>query len=115
MQHAQHYAPLTIRNAVIPVTNFGAKLSRPLLMIGLLLGYPSLVSLGILAFSLVTFFQLITLPVEFNASSRAMRTLVDGHILRDEQEIDGYAPGSFGRCADLCGGADCLGRRSSCG
>ena len=74
VQHAQHYAPLTVRNA---------------LMIGLLLGYPSLVSLGILAFSLVTFFQLITLPVEYNASSRAMRTLVDGHILRDEQEIDG--------------------------
>ena len=81
--------PLTVRNAVIPITNFGAKLSMPLLMIGLLLGYPSLVSLGILAFSLVTFFQLITLPVEYNASSRAMRTLVDGHILRDEQEIDG--------------------------
>lgn len=89
VQHAQHYAPLTVRNAVIPITNFGAKLSMPLLMIGLLLGYPSLVSLGILAFSLVTFFQLITLPVEYNASSRAMRTLVDGHILRDEQEIDG--------------------------
>ncbi len=89
VQHARHYAPLTIRNAVIPITNFGAKLSMPLLLIGLLMGHQSLINLGILAFSLVTFFQLITLPVEFNASSRAMQTLVDGHVLRDDAEIQG--------------------------
>ncbi len=89
VQHAEHYAPLTLRNAVIPLTTFGAKLSMPLLLLGLLLGYPSLVNLGILAFALVTFFQLITLPVEFNASARAMRILTEGNILRDQQEIDG--------------------------
>lgn len=88
VQHAQAYAPLAVRNLIIPVTNFGARLSVPLILIGVLAGMSSLITLGIIGFAMVTFFQLVTLPVEFNASSRAMRTLTDDGILYDE-ELDG--------------------------
>lgn len=81
VQHATGYAPLSIRSAIIPLTNFGSRLSFPLLLIGLFLGSQNLVNIGILLFSLVTVFQLVTLPVEFNASSRALRTLEAHHIL----------------------------------
>ena len=84
-QHASHYAPLTLRNAIIPVTNIGSKLSIPLILIGLLLGSDTLAVFGVLLFSLVAVFQLITLPVEFNASSRALRTLGDRDILAGEE------------------------------
>jgi hypothetical protein len=87
VQHAEGYFPLQIRTAIIPVTNFGAKLSMPLLLLGFFLGIDSLVSIGILLFSLMTVFQFITLPVEFNASTRAMDTLSSG-VLTDD-ELDG--------------------------
>jgi hypothetical protein len=87
VQHAEGYFPLQIRTAIIPVTNFGAKLSMPLLLLGFFLGIDSLVSIGILLFSLMTVFQFITLPVEFNASTRAMDTLSSG-VLADD-ELDG--------------------------
>ena len=90
IQHAQGYAPLKLRNAIVPVTNFGAKLSTPLIILGLLLSslsysYISLSYLGILCFSLCTFFQLITLPVEFNASRRAMDSIVSQGFLYDDE------------------------------
>lgn len=85
VQHATAYAPLTIRNAIIPITNLGSSLSVPLILVGLLLNFQSLAVLGILAFATVTVFQLITLPVEFNASTRAMQTLVGENILRDDE------------------------------
>ena len=74
MQDAGDYAPLRIRAALVPVANFGAQLSWPLIIIGILLGGGSLVSLGILLFSLAVLFQIVTLPVEYNASSRAVKS-----------------------------------------
>lgn len=85
VQHATGYAPLTIRNTIIPLTNFGSTLSMPLILIGFLLNSSPLVLVGIVAFSLVTLFQLITLPVEFNASARAMRTLDADGVLNAEE------------------------------
>ena len=85
IQHATDYAPLTLRNAIIPVTNLGSQLSIPLIIAGLLFSAQPLVQIGILAFSLMVVFQLVTLPVEFNASNRAIRTLAaDGYLDRDE-------------------------------
>ena len=75
IQHARGYAPLMLRNAIIPVTNFGSKLSIPLILLGLVLGYAPLVQIGIWMFALMAIFQLVTLPVEFNASARALATL----------------------------------------
>ncbi|MBE6907648.1 MAG: zinc metallopeptidase [Ruminococcaceae bacterium] len=75
VQHATHYSPLVFRNAIIPVTNFGSKLAVPMFILGLILDMTMLSNLGILLFALVAVFQLVTLPVEFNASSRALATL----------------------------------------
>ena len=75
IQHAQGYGPLMLRNAIIPVTNFGSKLSIPLILLGLVLGLAPLVQVGIWMFALMAVFQLVTLPVEFNASARALATL----------------------------------------
>ena len=86
MQDAQGYAPLRFRSALVPVANFGAQLSWPLIIIGLLLGGSSLVSLGILLFSLAVLFQLVTLPVEYNASHRAV-TLLDSIGILQGQEV----------------------------
>ena len=88
IQHANSYAPLTIRNAIIPVTNIGSKLSIPLILLGVVMSFQPLVTVGIVAFSLMAVFQLITLPVEFNASSRALATLNGEHYL-DEEEVYG--------------------------
>ena len=84
VQHATGYGPLVIRNSIIPLTNFGSKMSMPLILLGFLLNSTMLLNLGIIAFSMATLFQLITLPVEFNASSRAMRTLSNGMMSDDE-------------------------------
>lgn len=85
VQHATGYGPLSIRNAIIPVTNFGSKLAMPLILFGLLLNSTSLLGLGIVCFAMVTLFQLVTLPVEFDASSRAMRTLSNEGILQGDE------------------------------
>jgi Zn-dependent membrane protease YugP len=87
IQHNVQYFPLTVRNAIIPITNFGSKLSMPLILLGLVLGMPSLVEFGILAFSAMVIFQLVTLPVEFDASRRAMAILqTDGILAREEAQ-----------------------------
>ena len=88
IQHANSYAPLTIRNAIIPVTNIGSKLSIPLILLGVVMSFQPLVTVGIVAFPLMAVFQLIALPVEFNASSRALATLNGEHYL-DEEEVYG--------------------------
>lgn len=90
IQDARGYAPLKLRGAVVPIANFGSQLSWPLILIGLLLGRGGhmLIQIGILLFVCAVLFQLITLPVEFNASSRAVRLLGDTGILM-EQEVDG--------------------------
>lgn len=82
IQHAKGYAPLRLRSAFVPVANFGAKLSWPLILLGLFLGsYDVLVPIGIFLFSFSVLFQLITLPVEFNASNRAVKLLAENGIL----------------------------------
>ncbi len=88
LQHAESYEPLRIRNTIIPVTNLGSQLSIPMVLIGYIMGFQPLVSIGILLFSLVTVFQLITLPVEFNASRRALDTL-ERYNMVTEQEHTG--------------------------
>lgn len=87
VQYATGYAPIKIRSAIIPITNIGSNLAMPLVLIGLLLSSPMLANLGILAFSFSTLFQLVTLPVEFNASSRAIQTLENTGA--DENEVNG--------------------------
>lgn len=82
IQDAQGYAPLRIRGAIVPVVNLGSALSWPIILIGVILSFNHfLITLGIILFSLTVAFQLITLPVEFNASSRALRILGDSNIL----------------------------------
>lgn len=88
VQYARDYAPVKVRNAVIPVSQFGAAFSWPLLMLGLLLSSQKLMLVGILLFSAAVLFQLLTLPVEFDASRRALRALEDcGRF--SETELDG--------------------------
>jgi len=87
IQHAQHYAPLKLRSAIIPITNIGSRLAIPLILLGFLFS-ETLVTVGIILFSTVTIFQLVTLPVEFNASNRALITLETDGFLYDE-ELDG--------------------------
>lgn len=86
VQHATGYGFLKLRNAIIPITNIGSTLSMPLVLIGLLFNSSTLAFAGIVLFSLVAVFQLITLPVEFNASNRALATLGSFDML-DEQEL----------------------------
>ena len=93
VQYAMGYAPIKLRAAIIPVTNFGTKIAWPLMMFGLLLSgmsyaFYNLVYVGIACFSLSLVFQLITLPVEFNASRRAVAAIEQGGILY-EDELDG--------------------------
>ncbi len=82
LQHQQGYAPLKIRTALVPAANIGSKLGIPLILIGILLGASrTLVSVGIWVFALAVLFQLVTLPVEFDASRRAVRILDSQGIL----------------------------------
>lgn len=91
VQYAQNYAPIKLRAAIIPVTNIGSQLAMPLILIGLLFSFMGnysygLVYLGIACFGLSLVFQLVTLPVEFNASRRAMQTIEQCGILTDEEQ-----------------------------
>jgi Zn-dependent membrane protease YugP len=91
VQHAVGYSPMKLRAAIIPITNIGSKLAMPLILIGVLLSafYEmsyTLVYLGIACFGLSLVFQLITLPVEFNASRRAMIAISDASILTEEEQ-----------------------------
>lgn len=85
VQHAVGYVPIKLRNAVLPVANIGSAAAMPIIVIGLLLSFEPLVSIGILLFSALVLFQLVTLPVEFNASRRALATLRDSHILEGKE------------------------------
>ncbi|MBO5050779.1 MAG: zinc metallopeptidase [Clostridia bacterium] len=75
VQYDEGYVPMKIRSAIIPATNIGSNLSLPLILLGIVFGVPALAYAGVIAFSLSTLFQLITLPVEFNASRRAMTAI----------------------------------------
>ena len=91
VQYAVGYAPIKLRAAIIPLTNFGSKLAMPLILLGILLTSlgsfsDTLIYLGIAAFGLSLVFQLVTLPVEFNASRRAISTIEDTGILTEEEQ-----------------------------
>lgn len=84
-QDAQSYAPLSIRASLVPVANFGSTLAFPLVIGGMFLNTPFLAEIGVVLFSFAVLFGLVTLPVEFNASSRAMAILKDGGYLTAEE------------------------------
>ncbi len=84
-QHAQGYAPIKIRNAILPVCNIGSTLGFPLAILGIIFSYDPLISIGLLLYSLVAVFQFATLPVEFNASKRAMQVIGNADILSPEE------------------------------
>ena len=88
IQDKESYSALVFRNAIVPVVNFSSRLSWILFFIGILISYSNLVTIGIILFSVVVLFQLVTLPVEFNASSRALKILEARGILYDK-EVDG--------------------------
>ncbi|MCI8483021.1 MAG: zinc metallopeptidase [Lachnospiraceae bacterium] len=88
IQHQKSYAPLSIRGAIVPVANFGSAIAWPLIIVGLFITSRTgslLINIGILCFSLAVLFQLVTLPVEFNASNRAIRILGETGILGEEE------------------------------
>jgi len=87
VQHAKGYVPISIRSALVPAANFGSAISWPMIVLGLVLGGGSsvLVTVGILLFSLSVLFHIVTLPVEFNASSRAVHILESSGMLGSEE------------------------------
>ena len=85
IQHKERYGPMHLRSAAVPVANIGSFLAWPMILLGLILGSVGLAQFGVFLFSFVVLFQLITLPVEFNASSRAMRILENHGILVGEE------------------------------
>ena len=85
IQHKEGYYPLKLRALSVPVANFGSKLSWPIIMVGLILGRLGIARIGVLLFAFVVLFQLITLPVEFNASKRALRILEEQDLLADTE------------------------------
>ncbi len=88
-QHSQGYVPIKVRNAIVPVCNIGSYLGIPLAFAGYFLGFEPLVLIGLGLYSLIAVFQLVTLPVEFNASSRAVKVIDETGLLRTEEEIKG--------------------------
>ena len=87
IQHSEGYAPLQFRTALVPVVNFASNASMPILILGLFLNYnPLLIQIGLIAFSMTVVFSIATLPVEFNASARAIRILEDkGFVMGEEK------------------------------
>lgn len=85
IQHQKNYGPLVLRSTLVPAANFGSTLAWPVFLLGLVLSMRPLLTVGIVLFSLAVLFQLVTLPVEFNASTRALKVLESGHILGDTE------------------------------
>src|SRR5690625_222470 len=88
IQHAEKYAFLQFRTALVPVANLGSRMSFILIIAGLIMGLANLILFGIIFMAAAVLFQLVTLPVEFNASSRAMDQLIVTGIIRNEEERD---------------------------
>lgn len=91
VQYAEHYAPIKLRAAIIPITNIGSRLAMPLILLGVILTFMEnfsylFIYLGIACFGLSLVFQLVTLPVEFNASRRAMNAIADSELLTSEEQ-----------------------------
>ncbi len=87
IQYSTDYTPIVVRNAIVPVVNIGSKLYLPLILLGFFFSFGPLITLGILAFSLIALFQLVTLPVEFDASKRALATLDNNFILEGDEIV----------------------------
>lgn len=85
IQHSVNYAPLNLRSAIVPLANLGSNLSWPLFLAGLIFSVEPLLNIGILLFSLAVLFQVVTLPVEYNASSRALKMLESTGILSPDE------------------------------
>ena len=85
VQHQVGYGPLVLRSTLVPAANFGSTLAWPVFLAGLIFSMRPLLTVGIVLFSLAVLFQLVTLPVEFNASSRALKILESGHVLGDSE------------------------------
>jgi Zn-dependent membrane protease YugP len=85
VQYAKNYFPIKIRSVIIPTTRFGSMLAMPMFFIGILMALPALMYFGIILYSAVAVFQLVTLPVEFNASARALRALEGANILSADE------------------------------
>lgn len=88
IQHARGYAPLKFRSTLVPIANFGSQIAWPLVLVGLLINSEAswiLIQIGIIAFSLAVLFQIVTLPVEFNASNRAIRILADTGMMQGDE------------------------------
>lgn len=88
VQHATGYKPIRVRNSIVPAVNISTQLSMPLFLIGLILGMTGLAMVGVVLFSASLLFQLVTLPVEFNASNRALKIL-DNSAMLDSEELRG--------------------------
>ena len=91
VQYAENYAPIKVRAAIIPLTNFGSRIAMPLILAGILMTFlgsfsDTLVYLGIAAFGMSLVFQIVTLPVEFNASRRAMQAIESANLLTQEEQ-----------------------------
>ena len=84
IQDAQDYAPMRIRASLVPVANIGSKAAIPLFMLGLLAGFEPLTKIGVFCFAFAVLFYVVTLPVEFNASGRAVKVLAGGYLSQDE-------------------------------
>ena len=85
VQYAVGYAPMKLRAAIIPATNIGSTLSMPLILLGLVFNFGAIITIGIAFFGLSTVFQLVTLPVELNASNRALAAIEQGGLLYDDE------------------------------
>lgn len=85
IQHATGYLPIKIRQAIIPITQIGSTIAIPLAVLGIIMSWDILITIGIFLFCAVVLFQLITLPVEFNASNRALKTLENKNILEGRE------------------------------
>jgi len=85
IQDSMNYFPLTLRSNLVPVTNIGSRMAVPLFLIGFIFSLPGLMDIGIIAFSLAVLFQAVTLPVEFDASKRAVGLLIRGNIISDTE------------------------------
>lgn len=85
-QHAQNYTPINIRNAILPLANIGSSAGFTIAIIGFFMGFEFLINLGIILFACVVIFQLVTLPIEFNASKRALRVIDETGMLYEEEQ-----------------------------
>lgn len=89
IQHNVGYAPIILRNKIVPIANFGASFSWGLFFLGLILSIKPLLVFGVILFSLTVLFQIVTLPVELNASNRAIKSIINLNLLYDNNEVKG--------------------------